>query len=1025
MCPPVEDHLILPLNSILRTVLLSTVLIIPAHQDALAADTPGAYTFRSYGPEQGLRNQAVTGLAQDRDGFLFVATEDGLFRYDGSRFARFGNAEGLPSDSITALYREPGGRLWVMNAKGALAWSGSGPDPGVQGQQLPELHIESMAATQAGYLLAGTSAGVYEGLPGQLKASPGLPLSEGGAVWIAPGGDEALVTAHGNLYRRSGKGAWVARVLPAGVKNELIHSLIKDVRGRIWIRGRRVLLRLASFEGAAEDLSAQLPGASVTRGQLLADAQGGVWAPTNLGLVRFDDQGATLMSEQQGLPGQWVTSMLFDREGNLWIASEGVHRLQGRLAWSAHTRRQKLPSDTVWNVARSRDGVLWAGTNRGLAHAGDKQWEVLPGTEERSLYAFAQDADGNFWVGGNNAKAAANTLLLRAAGSTGFVPVPLGGIDGPSTVNAMSFGADGALYLGTQAHGLHRLVREGKGYLTSAVALPGGDASEQIDQVLRDASGRLWVAGMGGLASFDGGTWRRYGQADGLRENHVETVAVDADGNVWVSYWNIHGLSKFKPGPGGIGKVTHIDQPAALVADNIYALGFDVKGALWLGTAQGAKRWHQGRLDQFGRGEGLPSDDAAANAFWPDANGDIWLGMASGLAHFQAAAEQPAPPLPSTRVLRLLDGEGRELPDATPRVDWNRRALTFHFAALSFINEARVRVQVRLAGFEDAWRDTGIREARYTGLPPGNYRFEVRASLGDEAWGPVSVREVVIAAPWWRTGWAMAALVLLASSLVLLFIRWRLGWLHRRNTELEALVGARTVALEQANAALQEASMVDPLTGLKNRRFLGLSMPDELARVSRQYRALDHDRASINKTLLFYMIDIDYFKSVNDTYGHTAGDLVLQQCSSALRKACRDADFVVRWGGEEFLIVARNTDRSYAELLANNLRKAVSDLRVDIGNGVVLQKTCSIGFAAFPAVESAPNAHPWEDVVKMADQCLYAAKLSGRDAWVGLVMPDEATDPGPRMATELGALVAENRVQVLTSLPADAPLRWQ
>lgn len=1010
-------------NAFFRTAL--TALLVLLQQPALAADTPGAYTFRSYGPEQGLRNQAVTGLAQDRDGFLYVATEDGLFRYDGSRFQRFGNAHGLPSDSITSLYREPGGRLWVINAKGALAWAGSGPDPAFAERQLPDLHIESMAATRDGQLLLGTSDGVYEGMPGKLAPVAGLPRAESGAVWIAPGGEEALATVKGVLYHRSGKGAWVARTLPSGFKNELINSLLKDQRGRIWIRGRRVLLRLAAFNGAAEDMSAQLPGASVTRAQLLADTQGGVWAPTNLGLVRFDDNGKTFITEHQGLPGQWVTSMLFDREGNLWIASEGVHRLQGRLAWTAHTRRQKLPSDTVWNLARSRDGILWAGTNRGLAQAGEKQWEVLPGTEERSLYASAQDAQGNFWVGGNNAKDAANSLLLRAAGSTGFVPVALTGLDGPSTVNAMDFGPDGALYLGTQAHGLHRLAREGKDYVTRSVALPGGDPKEQINQVLRDRAGRLWVSGMAGLALFDGNRWRRFGKADGLRENHVETVAVDAGGEVWVSYWNMHGLSRFKPDAAGIGKVSHIDQPAALVADNIYSLGFDAGGALWLGTAQGAKRWHQGRLDQFGRGEGLPSDDAAANAFWPDRNGDIWLGMASGLAHYHAAAELPAPPLPTTRVLRLQDGNGTDLTAPTPRVGWSSRALTFHFAALSYINEARVRVQVRLAGFEDAWRDTGIREARYTGLPPGNYRFEVRASLGDEVWGPVSVREVTIEAPWWRTGWALAALVLLASSLVALFVRWRLGWLHRRNIELEALVGARTVALEQANAALQEASMVDPLTGLKNRRFLGLSMPDELARVSRQYRAADHERASINKTLLFYMVDIDHFKSVNDTYGHAAGDLVLQHCSSALRKACRDADFVVRWGGEEFLIVARNSDRSYAELLANNLRKAVSELRIDVGNGVILQKTCSIGFAAFPAIESAPQAHPWEAVVKMADQCLYAAKLSGRDAWVGLIMPEDATDPGPRMGTELGALVAEGRVKVLSSLPDGTQLRWQ
>jgi diguanylate cyclase (GGDEF)-like protein len=1013
----------LPVKSFLRVVL--AILLVCTQHAALAADTPGAYTFRSYGPEQGLRNQAVTGLAQDRDGFLYVATEDGLFRYDGNRFQRFGNADGLPSDSITSLYREPGGRLWVLNAKGALAWSGTGPDPAVAGQQLPSLHIESIAATSSGHLLLGTSDGVYEGMPGKLSAIAGLPRSESGAVWISPGGEEALATVKGTLYRRSANGVWAARALPAGFKNELINSLLKDSRGRIWIRGRRVLLRLATFDGAAEDLSSQLPGASVTRAQLLADAQGGVWAPTNLGLIRFDDKGKTFITEQQGLPGQWVTSMLFDREGNLWIASEGVHRLQGRLAWTAHTRRQKLPSDTVWNVARSRDGVLWAGTNRGLAQAGEKQWEVLPGTEERSLYASAQDADGNFWAGGNNAKDAANSLLLRAAGSTAFVPIVLTGLDGPSTVNAMDFGPDGALYLGMQAHGLQRVAREGKGYVTRPVTLPGGDPKEQIDQVKRDPTGRLWVCGMSGLALFDGTSWRRFGQADGLRENHVETIAIDASGEVWVSYWNTHGLSRFKPDAAGLGKVTHIDQPAALIADNVYAMGFDTRGALWLGTAQGAKRWYQGRLDQFGRGEGLPSDDAAANSFWPDSNGDIWLGMASGLAHYHAAAEPAAPPLPSTRVLRLQDGNGTVVTAPTPRIDWDKRTLTFHFAALSFINEARVRVQVRLAGFEDTWRDTGIREARYTGLPPGNYRFEVRASLGDDKWGPVGVREVVIEAPWWRTGWALAALVLLASTLVFLFVRWRLSWLHRRNFELEALVGARTVALEEANAALQEASMVDPLTGLKNRRFLGLSMPDELARVSRQLRATDHDRASINKTLLFYMIDIDHFKSVNDTYGHAAGDLVLQHCSTALRKACRDADFVVRWGGEEFLIVARNSDRSYAELLANNLRKAVSDLRIDVGNGVFLQKTCSIGFAAFPAVESAPNAHPWEEVVKMADQCLYAAKLSGRDAWVGLVMPEDATDPGPRMGTELGALVAEGRVKVLRSLPAETPLRWQ
>lgn len=1013
-------HLIYPL----RALLLCTTLLLPELHGARAADTPGAYTFRSYGPEQGLRNQAVTGMTQDPEGYIFVSTEDGLFRYDGSRFERFGTANGLLSDAIVSLYKEPGGRLWVMHGKGAIAWSGSGPDPALNAPILPKLRIESMAASQSGHLLVATKEGIYEGSPDQLAPVEGVPKAGTGAVWIAADGTEVLATAEGKLYRRGASGPWTSRPLPDGYRNELLHTILKDSSGRIWIRGRRVTLRLDTFDGAATDLAEQVPGAALLKGQLVQDQQGRIWVPSNLGLVRFDGVQVSKLSEHHGLPTQGVTSMLIDREGNLWVASEGVHRLQGRLAWTAHTRRQNLPSDTVWSVHRTGDGILWAGTSRGLARSTEKQWQVFPGTEERTFYTFTEDQAGNFWVGGTNAKESKNALLMRAAGTDTFKPIALEHIVGPSTVNSMQFAADGHLYLGMQAHGLHRLVFDGKTYKGEAVALPKGDAKEQINQVVRDARGRLWVAGMAGLAHFDGAAWHRYTVADGLREAHVEAIAVDPKGGLLVSYWNIHGLTHFALGPNGVGPATQIDTPAAMVADNIYSLGYDVRGALWLGTAQGVKRWKDGRMDQFGRGEGLPSDDAASNAIWADANGDVWIGMASGLAHYHADAGQAPPPLPAARVLRVQDGSGKLLTEATPQVDWRNRALTFRFAVLGFTNETKVRSQVRLAGFEDAWRDTDIREARYTGLPPGAYTFEVRASMGGDEFGPVAKRDVVILAPWWLTGWAVALWVLGAAALAFLFLRWRLGYLHRRNTELEGLVRARTNALEKANEALQEASMVDPLTGLKNRRFLGLSMPDELARVSRQYGQNDPERSNANRTLLFFMVDLDHFKSINDRYGHAAGDIVLQQTSAALRRACRDADFVVRWGGEEFLIVARNSDRKFAGVLANNLIQAVRELRFDIGNGVVLERSCSLGFAAFPVIESAPEAHSWEDAVKMADQCLYAAKKSGRDAWVGVIVPSEAPDPGPQMSSDLGALVQAGAVPAMSSFPAGTPLCW-
>jgi diguanylate cyclase (GGDEF)-like protein len=1018
-----KDSHILQLTSLLRTLLVCAVLLMFGQPLAHSADTPGAYTFRSYGPEQGLRNQAVTGMAQDRDGFILVATEDGLFRYDGTRFDRFGSAEGLLSDSIVTLYSEPNGRIWVITNKGAMAWAGSAPDPSVKAAILPTQKIFTMAASAAGYLVVASTEGVYEGQADKLVPVAGLPKMDGGAVWVSPDGQQVLIAWQGKLFHRIGKGAWKVRPLPTGSKNELIHTVIQDPRGRIWIRGPRVLLRLATPDAAPEDLSASLPGASVLRGHLALDPLGKVWTTTTLGLVRLDDKGPWALGEQQGLPTQSAASIMFDSEGNLWMSSEGVHRLQGRLAWTSQTRRQKLPSDTVWSVARSSDGVLWAGTNRGLAQSTEQGWVVLPGTEDRIVYTLAQDAEGNLWAGGNNAKAASNALLMRPADGSAFRSIPISHLEGPGSINSMDFGPDGALYLGMQ-NGLHRLVKDGAGYKGEAVPLPKSTGKEQINQVLHDAKGRLWVAGMNGLAYFDGQVWRRFGKEHGLLDDHVETIAVDAAGRVMLSYWNVHGLTQFTTDAKGLVKASQIDKPASLIDDNIYSLGYDAKGAVWLGTAQGVKRWKDGRMEQFGRGEGLPSDDAAANGLWADANGDVWVGMASGLAHYHADAQSKPAPLPVTRVLRLEDGAGTVLTAPVPNVAWENRTLTFRFAVLSYLNETRVHPQVRLVGFEDTWRDTDIREARYTGLPPGKYRFEVRASLGTDEYGLVSMREVVILAPWWRTTWASILAVLAMAAAMFMFMRWRYGRLQRRNAELAALVRARTDELEQANAALHDASMVDPLTGLKNRRFLGLSMPDELARVTRQYRAHDLARAGVNKTLLFFMVDLDHFKAVNDTYGHAAGDLVLQQASAALRSACRDADFVVRWGGEEFLIVARNSDRDCAHLLANNLRDAVHNLRIDIGNGVVLEKTCSVGFAAFPVLEDDPEAYAWEDAVKMADQCLYAAKNSGRDAWVGVVLPAGSADPGAGMSTDLGALVDAGTVRAMTSIATEKPLRW-
>ena len=193
--------------------------------------------------------------------------------------------------------------------------------------------------------------------------------------------------------------------------------------------------------------------------------------------------------------------------------------------------------------------------------------------------------------------------------------------------------------------------------------------------------------------------------------------------------------------------------------------------------------------------------------------------------------------------------------------------------------------------------------------------------------------------------------------------------------------------LEQAYLRQQEASFTDPLTQLRNRRFLMAHIEDEIAltlrRSERQQRqpstdpTLDHD-------LVFYMLDIDFFKSVNDQYGHAAGDAVLVEMARRLRSVIRETDFLIRWGGEEFLLVARATHAGEGAVLAERLRAVVAERTFDIGDDKSLAITCSIGFASFPFYAGEPRLASWSEVTRLADQALYVAKEGGRNRWAGV-----------------------------------------
>ncbi len=210
--------------------------------------------------------------------------------------------------------------------------------------------------------------------------------------------------------------------------------------------------------------------------------------------------------------------------------------------------------------------------------------------------------------------------------------------------------------------------------------------------------------------------------------------------------------------------------------------------------------------------------------------------------------------------------------------------------------------------------------------------------------------------------------------------------------------------LQRAYRKVAEMSLSDPLTGLRNRRYLASRIDEDLAHNLRYgVPPLSGSGPDVrrNADIVFIMIDLDHFKRVNDDHGHAAGDAVLKQFSTILMEEVRDADTVVRWGGEEFLIVAKQASCAEIHLLAERIRARVAGHAFDLGNGQQLSKTCSIGFASYPPTEADQPPPRWEDVVGLADQCLYAAKASGRDMWVGIVGCDTVADMAHQVDMDL------------------------
>lgn len=915
--------------------------------------------FTRYTVAAGLPASRVHSILQDRRGYLWFGTSGGLARYDGSEFGRFTAAGGLVGNTIVALAETADGRVVFAAREGGVGVIENDTVRVLLGDGLDGAVVRSIHADPAGALWFATARGLVTlTAEGTRRAVPEADVPPGccsavavdsrSRTWV--GGTGGLYRLYRDRLRREDVG------LPAGAA---VTALIVDSGGSLWVGTTGGLYQLV---GDRLDALAEARGKHVLAAG--RSPEGDLWFGTDRGAIRVRPPAVEELDVRAGLGDDRVNAVMVDHEGNAWFGTDGGAAKLVASSFATYTTAHGMPGDFVVALDTDAAGVVWAASRDGIVS--------LRGNDDPSL-----ELELNAGAAGQITALMASSGELVVGTTRGLLRAPSGSnprlIRGP-TVRVLRRHGD-SVWVGTD-RGLYRLVGD---RISPAPAGPRL-ADAPVTALVSDSLGRLWVGtrDRGVWLQVDGGFMRPDKEEDWQR-SPVWSLAPAADGSVWAAT-NGHGAIRFLP-DGSTSALTRDGN--GLASDFVHQVVVDRRGRVWLYTNRGLDRWDPSLgISHFGLGDGLAAAAGNPGAAVAGEDGRLWFGTPAGLTVFRPGVRVP-PQKPPAVVIRsvLVDGEPASesmLADLPPE----HNDLTIAYSALSYRDESSSRFQYRLVGQSDVWsRPTEERSVSFVDLAPGEYRFELQAINQSGLWSPepARVRFVVRPQPW-ETGWFRAILAVLAVILVAVLFRGRLRHVEDDRRRLRRMVDARTRELVEKNAQLERMATTDELTGLPNRRFF-------LDNLERELRKLT--RVSTDQQLSLLVLDLDRFKTVNDRFGHAAGDEVLRLVARGLAQTVRATDLPARFGGEEFAILLPNTGAEGARFLAEKLRSEVEAERLRF-EGHDLTVTISIGVATL----SSPSRYDdsiAEDLLRRADEAMYQAKSGGRNRVVAAAPPQPST----------------------------------
>ncbi|MCP4157687.1 MAG: hypothetical protein GY757_58805 [bacterium] len=744
--------------------------------------------IRNFSQNNGLADSFVYCICQDSKGFLWFGTEHGLSRFDGSVSTNFGKKDGLPDANIMAVMEDSKGRIWIGTYRGASCFTAGEFTNYTTNEGLANNYVWSIAEGHHGEIWFGTDNGLscFDGqifktytTKDGLKSNSitDISIDGDGNPWLATKGGIAYfenehfttyTTKDGLLHDRVRvlqpdskgrlwigtikglnclyKGAFSSYTTEDGLSNDHVRAIFEDDGGRIWIGTWHGVSILSGKSFTNYTTKNGLIGNFVT--SILKDGEGNVWIGTTSGSSCIRTTNLRNYSKKDGLPDNMVTSILEASDGTVWFGTVDGLSSYSKGEFVNYTTRDGLSGIIVNDLMQDRQGDIWIPTVEGLSifsSGAFKSYTMEDGLPSNVLFTVTEARDGTIWIG------SAIGMTRYTNGRFSPPPFSIASIG----INCIMEDRKGNLWFSSDTD-LFKFSKDKLTCLTSSNlkgASRKGLPEDVITKLFEDRQGRVWICTKDGLSCYCNGSFTTYSVDEGLPDNACNFILEDKQGNLWICTTN--GLSYFD----GKNFKTYTSGKHGLISNSFITGLVDRQGALWFGSNSGV------------------------TTFKPPPVGT-----------------NTVPPPVFLTSLKVLE---KDVPISQfGRLAYDENYLRFGFAGICLTAPESVVYKYRLEGINKNWLETHERWVSYPYLPPGSYRFMVKAINNDgiESEAP---RELVfeIIPPFWKTWWFLSILIFTCLAIISLF-----GYLKIKRTREKMELEVKKMALEVKEMAIESKS---------------------------------------------------------------------------------------------------------------------------------------------------------------------------------------------------------------------------